>query len=493
MRNIRIHSLSGLRISLLGIFLLCLIPLTAQKQIGRPLINNYSYQDYEGAPINWWVLEDNNGIMYFANNIQILQYDGVNWTGIDMNNGCRSLAIDADGVIYAGGIGDLGYLKPGDTGELEFVSMVDELPEEHRAFEDIWFIHYHKDKMYFWAEFKVFIWDGNQMEVVVSEEGLHVSAIVDDKQYIRIWNVGLCVLTDDNTFELLPGGEQFAGERIYSILKYDEERILIATRNEGFFLYDGKEFTKFVTEVDPYIKGETYLPGIALDDGSFVINTNNEGAYLMDHDGRLLQKYTTETGLQEGSVLNTFLDSRGVLWLPLFNGISNVNLNSSFTTVDANMGISTTVFGVIRHKGILYLTTNGGIYYLDESDMMVKPIEGTYGQGGNFFEFRDRLYVATNGMGLIEISGTTFKDVRRDDNYDFRAGVITQAKSDPNRIYVNYNMGLKSFYFDETANQFREESNTNKFVMGNGVVFEKEDGSLCVDTSSDGEIINIIP
>ena len=465
----------------------------AQKQIGRPLINNYSYQDYEGAPVNWWVVEDDNGIMYFANNIQVLQYDGVNWTGIDMEGGCRSLAIDSDGVIYTGGIGDFGYLNPGVTGELEFVSLVDKLPEEHRSFEDVWFIHYFNDRLYFWIEYKVFIWDGEQMEVITSEDRLHVSAIVGDKQYIRVWDKGLSILTEDNTFELVPGGERFADERIYSMLKYDDDHILITTRNEGFFLYDGKEFTPFKTEVDPYIKGETYLPGLALDDGSFVINTNNEGAFLMGHDGRLLQKFTTETGLQEGSVLNTYLDSRGVLWLPLFNGISNVNLNSTFTTLDSNMGINTTVFEVVRHKGILYLSTNGGIYYLDESDMMIKSIEGTFGQGGNFFEFRNRLYVSTNGMGLIEITGTTFKDVRRDENYDFRAGIITQSITDSNRIFVEYNLGLKSFYFDESAGQFKEESTTNKIILGNRRVFEKEDGSLWMSTSTDAEIVKIIP
>ena len=36
--------------------------------------------------------------------------------------------------IYIGGRGDFGYLTPADTGEMEYVSLVDKIPEEHRVF-----------------------------------------------------------------------------------------------------------------------------------------------------------------------------------------------------------------------------------------------------------------------------------------------------------------------------------------------------------------------
>ncbi|EAR16032.1 MULTISPECIES: ATP-binding protein [Robiginitalea] len=485
------RTISWMCLAVLSLF--CSHSLTAQEQIGRPMINNYNYQDYQGAPINWWALEDDQGNMYFANQFQLLQYDGVNWKGIETESGCRSLAKGEDGTIYVGGTGSLGYISATENGTYEYVSMVKQLPEEHQAFEDVWFVDSFKGRIYFWTEYKVFIWDGTRMKVLVSEHRLHVSAIVDDTYYIRIWDVGLSVLNDQDEFELLPNGEKFAGERIYSILKYDDERILLGTRTQGFFLYDGKDFTPFKTEIDDIMDGEIYLPGLALDDGRFVINSNNVGAYLLSHEGELLQKYTSETGLQEGSVLNLYLDSRGVLWLPLFNGISNVNLNSSFTTLDSNMGINTTVFEVVRHQGVLYMSSNGGILYLDESDMTVRPIEGTYGQGGNFLTFRDRLYVATNGMGLIEIIGTKFRDVRRDQNYDFRAQYLWQSTFDPNRIFVTYNTGLKTFFYNETTRQLEEESTTTKFIAGTGNIIEEPDGSLWLDTTSDGEVLKVIP
>ena len=86
-------------------FLVCLflifpvIQIVGQEQVGRPSINNYTYQEYGAGPVNWWALEDNDGIMYFANGAGVLQYDGVNWNTIPMKVSARCLTKDKDGII----------------------------------------------------------------------------------------------------------------------------------------------------------------------------------------------------------------------------------------------------------------------------------------------------------------------------------------------------------------------------------------------------------
>ncbi len=284
MKNLLQKASRGTGVCLAVISLLFSIPSLAQEQIGRPLITNYKYQEYDRAPINWWALEDDNGIMYFANQAGPLQYDGVNWRHIDINGPSRSMAKDDKGTIYIGGQGEFGYLKPNAIGEIEFVSLVDKIPEEHRNFADVWEIDFYKGRVIFRTEFKLYCWDGENMKVITSENGYHVGAIVHGVYYLRIWNRGLCVLTEDDTFELVPGGERFAGERIYSMLPYDD-KVLIGTRTQGFFLFDGEEFRPFKTGIDEAVNGILYLPGAALKDGRYVFNTFGNGAYLMDKDG----------------------------------------------------------------------------------------------------------------------------------------------------------------------------------------------------------------
>ena len=59
------------------------------------------------------------------------------------------------------------------------------------------------------------------MKVIVSKDGYHVGNVINDIYYLRIWGVGLCTLKEDDTFEIVPGGEAFTSERIYSILPYE--------------------------------------------------------------------------------------------------------------------------------------------------------------------------------------------------------------------------------------------------------------------------------
>ncbi|MGB5780292.1 MAG: response regulator [Eudoraea sp.] len=477
-------------------FLIAISPLLAQKQLGKPIITNYKYQDYGAGPANWWALEDDQGIMYFANGAGILQYDGVNWKVIKLPRvgGVRSLKKDKQGIIHVGGIGEIGYLEADAKGEFQYKTLLNEIPEEHRSFKDVWEIDYHKGRIIFRTEFKLYAWDGESMKVIPSKDGYHVGNIINDTYYLRIWGVGLCILKDDDTFELVPGGEAFTSERIYAILPYDEDQLLIGTRTQGFYLYDGKEFKPFKTEIDAYVKDKLYLPGVALDDGRFVLNTFSDGAYLIDHDGKLIQKYTTDNGLQDGSVDYIYVDSRGVLWMMLLNGISTTNLNSSFTLLDSDMGLTTNVVNdVYRFKDVLYLSNNDGIAYLDKAEKVIKSIPGTFGQGTNFLEYNNRLYVGTNGMGLVEITGSSFKYVRENINYDFRAGLIYQSNMDPKRFYVSHQQGIISFYFDEGKKQFIEESYTNEPIRSSANMLEASDGSLWVESSLDSQVIRIYP
>lgn len=484
-------SRSGTRLCLIAIFLFFFFSVQAQQQIGRPLITNYKYQEYDANPINWWVLEDSDGIMYFANTNGVLQFDGVTWNKIESLRGARCLTQDENGTIYMGSNGDIGYLKPNAIGEIEYISLVDKIPEEHRGFSDVWEVDYYKGRVIYRTEFKLYCWDGESIKVIESEYGYHVGAVVHGTYYLRIWGRGLCYLTEDDTFELVPGGEQFANERIYVILPYDKDRVLIGTRNEGYFLYDGKEFESFETEVDTYTRGDIYLPGVALDDGRFVVNSFSDGAYLMDHDGNLIQKYTVENGLQDGAVDFTFVDSRGILWLALFNGISAINLGNNFTFLDQNMGLPTNVvFSTHRFEGTLYLSTNDGIAYLDENTKRIISIEGTFGQGGNFIESKGRLYVGTGDMGLLEIKDKEFEYVRQSQNYDLRVGNIHLSKLDENRMIVPHQQGIAFFYFDAQKDQYELEANLSGFSFsgGNDVLVERADGNFWISSDEDGYV-----
>src|SRR4026207_309495 len=87
---------------------------------GRPPTHNYTRRDFGAEVQQWDVIQDARGIMYFANNAGVLEFDGRNWRLIELPSrpGVRGVAIDGSGTgrIYVGAGGDFGYLAPDTAG-----------------------------------------------------------------------------------------------------------------------------------------------------------------------------------------------------------------------------------------------------------------------------------------------------------------------------------------------------------------------------------------
>ena len=98
------------------------------NKFGVPLTIHYFEPDeIFGAEQSWAVTQDERGIIFVGTNDRgILQYDGNVWLSIPMPNDAavRVLKRGSDGRIYVGAQGDFGYLTPGPSGMLEFVSII---------------------------------------------------------------------------------------------------------------------------------------------------------------------------------------------------------------------------------------------------------------------------------------------------------------------------------------------------------------------------------
>src|SRR5574341_1593291 len=213
---------------------------------GRPLIRNYDPTEY-GATFNYWAIaQDQRGVMYFGNWNGILEYDGVSWRLISTPNksGVRSLAIDANGRIYVGAVGDLGYLAPDAVGDMRFVSLLDYVSPGNREFNEVWYSYAASQGVYFRTDKILLRWANNRMQTLKPATSFSGMFVVRDHIYIQQWGIGLFELAGDS-LQLAHGGERFADERIYVMLPYAEAKTLIGTREHGLLLYDGASLQVF--------------------------------------------------------------------------------------------------------------------------------------------------------------------------------------------------------------------------------------------------------
>lgn len=114
---------------------------TAQSSnIGTPFISNFLKKDYKGSPQNWDIDQDKRGVLYFANNDGLLEFDGINWKCYKVRNQTivRSLKVAPDGKIFVGAQGEMGYFEGNKNGILTYHSLNHLLPSEAQHFADIW-------------------------------------------------------------------------------------------------------------------------------------------------------------------------------------------------------------------------------------------------------------------------------------------------------------------------------------------------------------------
>lgn len=208
---------------------------------GMKNISNYTWKEYKSQPQNWAVIQDKRGVIYVANNGSVLEFDGASWKKILVpNTTVRSLAVDDKGIIYVGGINEIGLLKPDSKGELKYESLINHLEKKYRNFSHVWRAHCAKEGVYFCTSKFLFLRDFEKIKVWQADGNFAAPFLCRGKLYTRQNGIGLLELKR-KSLKLVPGGEEFASKPIYMIAPYDTKRLLIGTRSADFYLYDGKK------------------------------------------------------------------------------------------------------------------------------------------------------------------------------------------------------------------------------------------------------------
>ena len=150
--------------------LLYLSPSFCQNTIGIPDIINFHKETYNAGTQNRGIVQDKNGIVYFANYEGLLSFDGTHWTTYPLPNKTivRSVAIGKDNKIYAGGQDDFGYFSPGTNGKLVYTSLKPLLSKSNYSFTDIWNIVPYGNDIFFRSKEKIFQLTNQSITVYVA-------------------------------------------------------------------------------------------------------------------------------------------------------------------------------------------------------------------------------------------------------------------------------------------------------------------------------------
>ena len=398
------------------------VPFACQAQIeserGLPFITNYSARTYDALPQTWSIQQDDNGIMYFGIQNYLLEYDGVKWRKLRMSTSTatvvRSLNKNDKGVIFYGGLGDMGYLDKDSVGQLVTKSFASLVPPANKDFQDVWSTNCTPTSTYFQAREYIFR-VGNEtaggkrsIKAWTPATRFMYSFYVGDSFYVHQQGLGLYKMVNDS-LTFVPGSEFLGKERMQVMLPYPdgpdhEKQYLIGLFYSGLYIYNGKTFRPFETAADPLLKsGANLYKGVRLNNGQYALATAGKGLVIIDPKGNLIQKINRDVGLQDESIYGTFVDKKGTLWLALDNGISRVETSSPLTRFGIQSGITTGVLSINRFQNDLVIGTTNGASKFNHQKSYFEPVQGIpLNQIFNLVTDSNQLLVPGDGLYAIK-------------------------------------------------------------------------------------------
>jgi len=447
------------------------------SETGQPFIRHFSHRAYNAEAVNWTIVQDQRGVMYFGNGKGILEYDGNTWRKIEVPNtaNVRSLAVADDGTIYVCASGDFGYLQADSTGQLKYQSLNSYLDKKHANFGEMWDVATAASGIFFKTKDKIFKWDGHQIHIIDSVIAYRLYKI-GDKIYSRNNGIGLMQI-DGNTVKLMPDGGFFASVGVFDMLPFpgnradQKNKILVTTNFDGLFIHDGVKFTSFKTDIDSFlIKNQIYNACITVD-GNYAFATQRGGVAIIDPRGHLVRIINEESGLPTNVVYDVYSDRQGGLWLATLYGIVYCEAISPFSVFQNSGALKTMSNAVIRFKGKLYVANELGVLYLSDEKSTFELLQGSIKSAYNFINADGVLLAVTNwGIAIVE------KNKLSEFLVDNTANEVIASRVFPGRYYAGYRDGWAVLQ-KQKNNQFRVafRKDTDDEVMS---IVEEKDGNL---------------
>jgi serine phosphatase RsbU (regulator of sigma subunit) len=376
-------------------------------------IRNYPPSEYRASQQNWAIAEDTRGIMYFGNNDGLLEYDGISWRFFKLP-GVRSLVVDKNGRIYTGLENDFGYLEPTRNGSYVYHSLKERLDESDRDLTTVFRVFIIDDLIIFQTNDKLFLYQKDSFKIIRKSYTFHLSFIVRDRFYIRETGKGLFRLEGDS-LRFIAGSERFATERIYAMLPFGSDEVLIATRTQGILILSPGNDDRF-RKPDNFRKVSEFLDinpvycGVILPNGNYVLGTMTDGMIVFDSDGKIMNHYNKGNGMQDNTILWLFSDRNQQLWAALDNGISLVQYNLPFRYYSESNGLNGSPMCMIFFKNHFYVGT-GQFLHIQNSKGNFEQIEGSESQNFCFHNAGGRLLLA-HYSGIFEIRDDKIFPVR---------------------------------------------------------------------------------
>ena len=377
-----------------------------------PPIQSFTTDLYKAGNQNWMVTQNTDGVVFFANNEGLLSFDGSHWRLSPSPNASILRSVHAiKDIIYSGAYMDFGYWKPLKNGILSYVSLAEKLGFQMLEDEQIWNINQYKQFVIFQSLNRLIIYNQltNTLRSLTPIENISKSFFVGEDVYIQTVSNTIYKVSNDKLIEVL-SANRIRNNAIIHMLEY-KDGVLLLTAKNGFLNWESNTVTTWRSSSQELFKQSLAYSATKISDQYIAVGTVTDGLIIIDATGSLVFSYQRENGLNNNTVLSTFVDMDNNLWVGLDNGISYINLNSETRFYYDNLDALGSVYTSAYYKDKLYLGTNQGLFCkIINSNEAFKKINGLEGQVWNLKEIDGTLFCAHN-LGVFQVDGVQIKPI----------------------------------------------------------------------------------
>ena len=398
----------------------------AQKnndEAGNFFISNYSRSFLKTNYLNWAVLQDPEGIIYFANSVNgVLTYDGQKVRQVLTENGeptsqlGRSLVIDSKNTIYTIIGRGFGYIEKNELNEPVYYSLSEKLSKENKVNSTLWSSGVINDTVIFQSEKSVYLYKNKKLLSAQHFDNIiHTVNVNTGGAFLRVWGDGIYKLVNGE-FKYLPSTKKiFAENRVDEQYNLGNGDQLLTSRNVGLWYLkkDGVLVKPESKDIDSYVKKyEAYAGGEKLKDGTIAIATTKGGVIFID-DNKLSVKavLNQNNGLEDNHATSLIQDRSGDIWGTNF-GLFRVSFDSTMTYFSEINNLKGGVGDILRSNGKLFVKTTENLFDLvSKTNKYLKSefkSNNVNDLGNDIIEFEDQI-ISTNNY---DISSTKNRETK---------------------------------------------------------------------------------
>ncbi len=452
-------------------------------KFGTPFLRNYIPDQYQGYDSVLSIADDGNGTYYFGSHhgeIYVYQNDSFSKIKFSGLSTIYSLCYDSVGNLWAGSVDDFGRVEKNSNG-YKFISMKAYLKKEDCNFGHIWRIVDSGSGIYFQAWSVIFRWHQNRFITIKTSTSFGSITYINKKLYSLEYKNGLISIEGSKIIRE-NGSDQINSEHIAvtSFLPYDDENIFCATRNLGFWLYDGHKFTRFTTEVDHLLEEAGVLRAVYIPRLGYAIGTCTMGIIIIDRSGKLFSVINSRHGLSDNYIRSIHYSKDGMLLVGMMYGIAMLMAGLPVLIYNENTGVKNMISSIIRFRGSLYLATQFGIrrekHRIQIGEEIFQRMPDILSQTHYLLESNESLCIAyAFGLYIIRENGT------QDFNFNSTIRWLCQSNVKPDTIYGSSNGIIFSFHYMSGQWYKGETIDGLKGILGD--IVEDDSGRLFVKSS----------